>query len=250
MIMPRKLLEGSVYEGKYGSFIVLKYKTKKEVTIQFVATGTIKVTNSAACLAGTAKDVYYPTVAGVGFIGNTTSSVLGKVKGSYHTWRGMLRRCYQDHGTAKTYYETVFVCKDWWCFEVYEKWYDANFIEGFEIDKDFTVLDCKLYSPATCCFIPNKINAILGKKTYNTVRKHKGLPCGVSYHIRDEKYTSQCFDGEKLQHYGYHDTPESAFLAYKPNKEGYIRATAQYFYEKGDINDVVYNNLMTYEVTP
>ncbi len=250
MIMPRKLLDGVVYPNKYGSFKVLEYKSKKDVTVQFINTGAIKRTNSAACLSGIVKDKYHPTVVGVGSIGNTTSSVNGKVKNSYHTWRGMLRRCYQDDGTAKTYYDIVSVCRDWWCYETYEKWYDKNHRDGFEVDKDFTVLDCKVYSPDTCCFIPNKINAILGKKTYNTVRKYKDLPTGVSYHVRDEKYTSQCFDGTKLQHYGYHSTPESAFLAYKPNKEFYIRRAAQEYFDSGDINETIYNNLMSYEVTP
>jgi hypothetical protein len=250
MIMPRKLIEGSVYEGTYGSFKVLEYRSKKEVIVQFTKTGTIRKTSSSAALSGRVKDTYFPTVAGVGCIGNTTSSVNGKIKASYHTWRGMLRRCYQDSGTAKTYYGIISVCKDWWCYEVYEKWYNDNVIEGFQVDKDFTVVGCKIYSPETCCFIPNKINAILGKKTNNTVRIHEGLPVGVSYHIRDKKYTSQCFDGDKLQHFGYHDTPEEAFLAYKPMKEVYIKSAAHEYYTKGDISEAVYRNLMEYEVTP
>jgi hypothetical protein len=250
MIMPRKLIEGEVYENKYGSFKVLSYLNKNNVIVQFLKTGSIKTTNSCNALSGRVKDQYHPTVAGVGCIGNTTSSVDGKVKHSYHTWRGMLERCYNPKKKQNTYYGVVSVCKEWWCFEEYEKWYDEHFIEGFQVDKDFTVMGCNLYSPDTCCFIPNKINAILGKKTYNTVRKHIGLPVGVSYHVRDEKYTSQCYDGNKLQHFGYHDTPEDAFLAYKPMKESYIQDAAQECYAKGEINETVYNNLMSYEVTP
>lgn len=250
MVMPRKLLCGVVYPNKYGSFEVVEYKSKKEVTIKFCATGSVKKTNSVACLKGRVKDLYFPSVVGVGFIGNTTSSLDGKVKNSYHVWRGMLRRCYQDTGEAKTYFGIVKVCDEWLSFEEYEKWYDDNYIEGYEVDKDFTSPLIKIYSPDTCSFIPNKINAIIGKKKYNTVRIHKGLPVGVSYHIRDNKYTSQCWDGVKLQHFGYHDNPTDAFLAYKVFKESLIKSVAKEYYQKGSISKEIYENLMSYIVTP
>lgn len=250
MVMPRKLLVGKIYPNKYGNFEVLEYKNKKEVIIKFCNTGSIKKTNSSSCLKGLVKDLYYPTVVGVGFMGETTSSVNGKVKNSYHTWRGMLRRCYQDNGEAQTYYGIITVCPEWFCYANYEKWYDKNYVEGYEIDKDFTSPNSKIYSPETCSFIPNVINAIMGKKKFNTVRKHKGLPVGVSYHIRDEKYTSQCYDGNKLQHFGYHYTPESAFKEYKVFKEQLIKDTAKRYFSSGCISEQVYKTLMEYIVTP
>lgn len=246
----KQFLIGTKWSNRYGDLIIKEYYNKRKILVQFVNTGYERYTDASSIRNGAVKDPYHPTVSVVGSIGSTTSSIGGKVKRSYHTWRGMLARCYEYADTAKTYYGKVEVCKDWWCFENYEKWYNDNFIDGYEIDKDFTELGCKLYSPETCCFIPAKINAIMGKKTYNTVRKHEGLSVGVSYHVRDEKYTAQCFDGEKLQHFGYHSTPESAFKAYKTFKENLIKRVAQEYYDRGEINETVYTNLMNYEVQP
>jgi len=250
MVMPRKLLDGVVYPNKYGDFEVIEYKSKKEVTVKFCKTGSIKKTNSSACLKGLVKDLYHPSVVGVGFIGNTSSSIDGKVKNSYHVWRGMLRRCYQDTGESKTYFGIVKVCESWFSFEEYEKWYNENYIEGYEVDKDFTSPLSRIYSPKTGGFIPNKINAIMGKKKYNTIRIHKDLPVGVSYHIRDKKYTSQCWDGKKLQHFGYHENPEDAFLAYKVFKESIIKSIAKEYYKDNKISKEIYENLINYIVTP
>lgn len=241
---------GSKWCGKYGDLIVLNYINKKKVLVKFILTGFEKYTDASAIRRGTVKDPYFPTVASVGSIGNTTSSVDGKVKTSYHTWRGIISRCYEYKKTTQTYFGKVEVCKEWLCFENFEKWYDENYIEGFQVDKDLTVIGSKIYSPETCSFIPNRINCIMGKKDYNTVRKHLDLPVGVSYHLRDGKYTAQCFDGEKLQHLGYHDTPESAFTAYRTYKESLIKRVAEEYYSSGEINETVYNNLITYVVTP
>ncbi len=246
----KQFLIGSKWSGKYGDLLVKEYHNKHKILVQFLISGFEKYTNASAIRNGNVKDPYFPTVATVGCIGNTTASVGGKVKTSYHTWRGMICRCYEYNKRSQTYFGKVKVCKDWWCFENYEKWYDEYYIEGFQVDKDLTVIGAKIYSPETCCFIPNRINCIMGKKDYNTVRKHIGLPVGVSYHTRDDKYTAQCFDGDKLQHFGYHDTPESAFAAYKLFKELTIRSVAKEYYKSGDINGVVYNNLINYEVTP
>lgn len=246
----KQFLVGSVWDGKYGNLIVKDYINKNKVLVRFINTGYEKFTDSSAIRKGTVKDPYFPTVAGVGCIGNTTSSVNGKVKGSYHVWRGMMSRCYEYKKSSRTYYGEVEVCKEWWCFEVYEKWYNENYIEGYQVDKDLTIAGSKIYSPETCCFIPNRINCIMGKKKYNTIRRHENLPVGVSYHIRDGKFTAQCFDGDKLQHFGYHDTPDSAFSAYKEFKEELIKSIALEYYESGSISNAVYKSLMNYKVTP
>lgn len=246
----KQFIIGSKWSGKYGDLIILEYENKSKILVKFLLTGFEKYTNASAIRKGTVKDPYFPTVASVGSIGNTTSSVNGKVKNSYHTWRGIISRCYEYKKNTQTYFGKVEVCKEWWCFENFEKWYDEHYIEGYQVDKDLTVLGSKIYSPETCSFIPNRINCIMGKKDYNTVRKHLNLPVGVSYHVRDEKYTAQCFDGEKLQHFGYHDTPEGAFIAYKNFKERLIKSVAEESYKLGEISQTVYENLINYEVTP
>lgn len=246
----RQFFKDSEWSNKYGNLIIVDYINKNKILVKFLLTGFEKYTNASAIRNGSVKDPYFPTVAKVGYKGNTTSSVNGKVKNSYHTWRGMLSRCYEYKESTKTYFEKVEVCKEWWCFETFERWYGENYIEGFKLDKDLTVIGSNLYSPDTCSFIPNRINCVLGRKDYHTGLKHQGLPVGVSYHKRDKKYTSQYFDGEKLQHLGYYSTPESAFRIYKNSKEAILKDLAQEYFDKGEISLSVYNNLMDYEVLP
>ncbi len=246
----KQFVIGSKWGGRYGDLVIKEYTNKKKILVKFILTGFEKYTDASAIRKGSVKDPYFPTVASVGSIGNTPSSINGKVKSSYHTWRGIISRCYEYKKTTQTYFGKIEVCKEWWCFENFEKWYDEHYVEGFQVYKDLTILWSKLYSPETCSFIPNRINCIMGKKDYNTVRKHLDLPVGVSYHVRDEKYTAQCFDGEKLQHFGYHDTPESAFQSYKIFKESLIKSVAEDYYNSGEINLAVYKNLSNYIVTP
>lgn len=248
----KQFLIGSEWESNYGRLVVVDYINKSKILVRFLLTGFEKYTNASSIRSGSVKDPYYPTVAKVGCIGNTTASINGKVKTSYHTWRGMLSRCYEYKKSTRTYFGKVTVAEVWWCYEVFEKWFDENYIEGYKLDKDLTILGSTTYSPETCSFIPNKINCLLGKKdtAKGDLIRHSGLPVGVSYHVRDDKYTSQCFDGEKLQHFGYHDTPESAFLAYKEFKERLLRKVAEDAYNKGEINKTVYENLHNYEITP
>lgn len=246
----KKFVQGSIWDSNYGQLEILEYINKSKILIKFLNTGYERYTSASNIHSGSVRDVYYPTVVGVGFLGETTVSVNGKVKSSYHVWRGMLYRCYDIDNYAPTYFNIVVVCEDWKCYAVFEKWYDENYVDGFYLDKDLTVLDCKIYSPETCCFIPNKLNCILGRKDLSKAKVHKNLPVGVSYHVRDEKYTSQCFDGDKLQHFGYHDTPEEAFSVYKTFKESLLKTLAEDYYTKGIINQTVYDNLINYEVKP
>ena len=122
----KKFAVGSRWGGKYGDLVIVEYSLFKKVKVKFIKTGHEKYTNAAAIRNGTVKDPYFPSVSLVGCIGNTTSSVNGKVKHSYHTWRGMICRCYEYSKSSQTYFGKVEVCKDWWCFENYEKWYDEN----------------------------------------------------------------------------------------------------------------------------
>lgn len=242
---------GDTWSTNYGDLTIVGYHNNSRIKVKFTATNFEKYTNAGAIKRGNVKDPYHPTVAGVGSIGLTRSNIKGgKVKKSYHAWRGMLSRCYEKSDKENTYYGKVIVCEEWKCFEEYEKWYDENSIEGYEVDKDLTVLGCNYYSPKTCSFIPNKINAILGKKTFNTVRKHVGLPVGVSYHKRDQVYTAQCYDGDRLNHLGYHDTAEEAFAAYKTFKEAALAREATSHYQQGKISEQVYNNLINYKINP
>lgn len=82
---------------------------------------------------------------------------------------------------------------------------------------------------------------------FTTKPDKNGLPVGVSFDTRCNKYYSQ-FRGRHQTWLGYFATPEEAFQAYKTAKEAYIKEVANEYYSDGRITKRVYDALMRYEV--
>lgn len=237
--------EGSIWTGKYGDFTITTYKSGSKIKVTFLETNYSKYTSAKSVSDGTVKDPYFKNIFGVGCVGETPTSVSGKVKRSYHNWRDMIKRCYSP-AASKTdpTYKDVTVCSDWLCFSEYEKWYEDNYVVGWELDKDLTVVGNKLYSPDTCVFVPVRINNLIGNK--NLVRKT--LPVGVSYHRRDKIYNAKCNVGKVLVHLGDYDCPEEARRVYVSYKSKHIQSVATEAFHNNEINSVVYKNLMDWKL--
>ncbi|MEQ9853501.1 MULTISPECIES: hypothetical protein [Pectobacterium] len=78
---------------------------------------------------------------------------------AYTYWYNMLYRV----NNIKSYSD-VSVCTEWYLFSNFYKWFEYNYIEGWELDKD--IYGGKLYSPATCVFVPHEVNQLF--RNYNT----------------------------------------------------------------------------------
>lgn len=163
---------------------------------------------------------------------------------SYATWKQMLTRCYSKLYTERTpTYKDCSVCEEWKRFSVFKEWFDKNYIDGYCLDKDILVKGNKVYSPQTCCFVPNEINALLIKHD----SKRGKYPIGVSKH--GNKYCARVNRYKEGNVWiGTYDTPEEAFNAYKKAKEEYIRQQAKTYYNNGNISESVYNALLKYRV--
>lgn len=167
---------------------------------------------------------------------------------SYHTWVAMLARCYSKDFLRKnhTYCECA-VCDEWLHFSKFKEWYDKNSIDGCSLDKDILVKKNKVYSPDTCCFVPNEINSLLCKSD----KKRGNMPIGVCERkmVHGLKYVAYLNNSTKKHfHLGTFSTPEEAFIAYKNAKESYIKEIAAKYYKDGKITDKVYSALMNYKV--
>lgn len=53
----------------------------------------------------------------------------------------------------------------------FKKWFDENYIKGYELDKDILIKGNRIYSPDTCCFVPSFINRLYtsSKNTSNWI---------------------------------------------------------------------------------
>lgn len=79
----------------------------------------------------------------------------------------MLNRCYNEKCQEKhpSYIECT-VCDEWHNFQVFAKWHEENYINGFHLDKDIRIKGNKTYSPSACSFVSQSDNSKENAKTY------------------------------------------------------------------------------------
>lgn len=166
---------------------------------------------------------------------------------SYSTWHSMIRRCYSEvyHKNKPTYVGTT-VEEKWLRLSVFNSWFENNYIEGWQLDKDLLSNFGKLYSESTCCFLPNDVNCALKFDI-----KDSGLPAGVSFKTENSKYVAQYSrldeNGKRKGiHILYSNDPNECFLAYKKAKESYIRELAEKY--KSKIPNKVYMALCEIDI--
>ena len=163
---------------------------------------------------------------------------------SYAYWIAMIGRCLSK-GRQLSYTDCS-VCEEWKYFSDFKRWFDRNYnpetMEGWQLDKDILVRGNKVYSPSTCCFVPSEINKLLTKS--NSSRGRNLL--GVHYVKRTKKYTARLNKKSKAVHLGTFDTENEAFNAYKQAKESHIKDIANEWKER--IDTKVYRALYNYKI--
>ena len=214
----------------------------------FLQTNTIVTVDARQVDTGSVVDPYYPTVCGVGYLGEySTLDKDGNTTKEYTAWRGMLERCY---GTKELEaYKYCIVSEEFHNASYFKDWYNKQVgahREDFHLDKDILSGDCKVYAEDTCVLVPQEVNSLFVK--HNNKKVKSNLPTGVRY---NPKHTSRPFTamysghgGEK--HMSYHDNEWSAFLAYKQAKENRAKELAEKW--RGQIDNRVYEKLINYKV--
>lgn len=158
---------------------------------------------ASSILSGKVTHPNDTTCYGIGYQGiGEYSSKNQKV--AHYKWTSMLKRCYSGLHEYRTYSSTT-VRKDWLNFQVFCKWFLANNIDGYDLDKDFKCIALGLneYSEETCIFIPHKTNTALSRKPKEPpptnrgfrsfIRVDKGrLPLGVYSSKVNARYINYC----------------------------------------------------------
>ena len=239
------------YEGKLfptkqnGTLEIMEYVSAKEITIRFVDTGYTTRCRLENILCGEVKDRLKPSVYGVGIVGEKYPLENGKQSKEYNVWVRMLDRCYSTANNTRKTYEGCEVTSSFRYFPFFKDWCNkqVGFGEkGFALDKDILVKGNKVYSPETCCFVPQEINNLLTNKKMGS----KSIKSGVSFNKERGKYIVGFSKGSKTKHIGYFVTELEAFLAYKEAKEQQIKVVANRW--KDQIDPRVYDALMNWEV--
>ena len=213
---------------------IIEYRNYDDITIMF-SDGSKRTTSYKQFKLGTVKNLYFPNVCGVGYIGEGyTNKGNEKV---YKSWQHMISRCYNNGDNKYKFYGGigVKVCEEWHNFSNYAKWFYDNCYEIDEplsVDKDIVNKNSKIYSPDTCIIIPSKINQIFIKVNINGQEK-----IGV-----DKRSSGKYRAKLSNVHIGTYNTKEEAIAAHKKMyKEMWNELISKY---KNKIPDKIFSILI------
>ena len=138
-------------------------------------------------------------------------NINGRLMKSYKNWCSMLYRCYSRKWQDKSpTYIGCTVGDEWLYFTNFKKWFDENYVEGYQLDKDIKFKGNKIYSPETCFFVTRELNSLLTHKKSNQGES----PTGVSLHSFNGKYQAQVTLKGKIESLGCFLTAEEAEKVY------------------------------------
>ena len=200
---------------------------------------------------GTIKNPYCKQLYGRGYlgVGQYKPYIQGHQKSKAHdAWIRMFDRCYNEkyHKVSPTYIGCE-VCKEWYNFQVFAKWFYDNYYEvpdqSIEVEKDWLSLNNKIYSPETCCLSPNIINTCI---LCHDKKINFNMPIGVRPNGYG-KYVARCSVEGKRVILGTFSTPKDAENAYWKFKIKYVESLAEKY--KDVIPEKLYLSLMDYKNT-
>lgn len=166
----------------------------------------------------------------------------------YEIWHSMVYRCYGKPPKRRRYsYGNCTVCKEWLILSKFKEWFenpDNGYRKGHQLDKDILVKGNRVYSPDTCCFVPQEINTLF----HSASRKKGKYILGVNRKKGDNVYCANICVGGIRTFLGCYKSENEAFEAYREAKELYIRKLAEDYYSKREITKRVYDALMAYHI--
>lgn len=234
---------GEIYTTNEGYKIhIVEYFNASDCTIKFNdnKSTTRKNISYNSIKKGEVKNPNHRSLYGQGYLGQGKYNSTTYVK-IYDAWHGMFSRCYNEKIQVKhPTYKGCSVDKRWHCLQDFGVWYENNYKEGFELDKDIINKSNKIYSPDKCDFVPKEINTILLR---NQARRGN-YPLGVSK--RGNKFRVRCNINGKNTNFGTFTTIEEAFTTYRNIKKEEIKSLANKW--KPYIKPRVYQALMNYKV--
>jgi hypothetical protein len=154
---------------------------------------------------------------------------------AYKSWKAMITRCYskksQEHRPS---YIGCSVSREWLIFSEFKRWHDANYVDGFQLDKDLLVYGNKIYSKETCAYVPRYINSLL----IDSKQTRGKYPRGVTLSKRG-KYQAKCSRSvtNQINYSSQHSSVFEAARAYCNAKILYVRSVVKRSIAKGEINE-------------
>lgn len=147
---------------------IVHYGSSSDIWVRFLDNyGATVHTTYSNFQKGQVKNPYYPSVCGVGFIGQGPHKTKcdGKHTTPYMIWATLLQRCYSSKWAKMfpAYYESATVCEEWKNYQNFASWYEANKYSvpaRLHLDKDILFPNNTIYSPETCLLVPQRLNML------------------------------------------------------------------------------------------
>lgn len=221
-------------EGQEVEILDINRKANR-VLVEFLDSYNIKETSISSWNMGILRDVFFPSVGGVGYSGNARKSDYLR---EYSAWKNIIYRCYVEDSDDYRFYgkEGVTVCDKWKCFEYFLE--DLPHIEGYELfektksdkklkvqlDKDLKQMDKPLservYSLETCVFMLADDNRKMAERKefqpHNTKTKAIGVsPDGEEFCIINIPMFAKEYNISKKSIYCAITYGESAYKGWK-----------------------------------
>lgn len=208
---------GDVFTNNQGSqYTIVSAPDYRNIKIKFNDSyGHEMIVRLQRISTGEIKNPWFPSVLGVGFVG------VGKYGyndvEAMKLWKGAITRSHCKRTKERQpCYSGVSITKDWHNFQNFAKWfYEQPYYEkGYQLDKDILIRGNKVYSPDTCCLVPQEINKIFIDKH----DRNRGLPRGIRKTRCGNKYTAKAVQ----KHVGTFSTIEEANKACKAARNNQI----------------------------
>lgn len=169
-------------------------------------------------------------------------SYKGKHFKFYLVWRSMMYRCYYEgfHNRENTYSD-CFVCEEWTYLSNFKRWFEDNYVDGYELDKDILSDGNREYAPNKCCFVPKQINNLIKKSQIC----YKSIHNGITKSRNDNFCVTIQKRKRKIVFKGINSL-EEAIIIYNEEKTKYIHELADEYYSKHEITESVYEALKRY----
>lgn len=236
---------------------IIEYNKANDIVVEFQDDYKAKVhTQYSNFKTGNVRNPFSKSVYGIGVVGDKyeVQQSNGKRTREYAAWRNILKRSFnKEYKEKHPTYQNVTCCNDWLYYPNFYEWLHSqpNFEKWHEnkkwsVDKDILIKGNKLYSPETCCLVPQNINALFTKRD----NCRGNCPIGVTYNKKSKRYWAQCENQltNENSYIGAYDTELKAFEAYKNKKEYIIKQVAEVEFAKGNITKKCYEAMMNYIV--
>lgn len=173
---------------------------------------------------GNIKYPYHPSVAGVGFLGESYST-----KGrAYAIWGLMMLRCYDVSAHARLpSYSDVTICDEWHNFSVFSLWYHRYYPRNglnYHIDKDLLDSSSREYGPLSCLFISPSLNVFMTNHKSSNTSGH----IGVVWDKPKRKWVAKIGINWKTYYLGHFEDIKEAAEAYRIARAEQVRIKQAY----------------------